>query len=144
MRRLILALSCVLAPTGLEASTKASYQHYLKALLYSNQGNHAEALREYEAALELDPQSDFMYQQAAASLDPESARPLYGLAQVYEVAQDTVNALAAYRSILEREPRNVALLNHLGELLAASGDAARARENFLKAKSLVSDNPTAC
>jgi len=49
---------------GAHASTKASYMHYLKALLLTNQGSHEGALKEYEEALEFDPQSAFVYQQA--------------------------------------------------------------------------------
>ena len=62
MRTLLLA--SLLLPAASHAE-KASYKHYLKALLLTNQGSYTEALLEYEAALQIDPQSAFMYEQAA-------------------------------------------------------------------------------
>lgn len=239
--------------------------HYLKALLHSHQGEHVQALQEYEAALELDPQSAFMYQQAAelaletgrtdkalelagrfvrlstgnpaahlllgnirwargdglgaqesfektlelrsgdkdalfalgnllssespekakeyfqqylavnpenaseaefqialleqragrpegaierlkSSIrsDPDNMQSRHALAQLYEAARDTEAALGAYLEMLGRDPRNVALLNRVGEIYFGQEDLVRAKEHFLRAKAVLPDHPAAC
>ncbi|MBI5243531.1 MAG: tetratricopeptide repeat protein [Elusimicrobia bacterium] len=285
-RTLALAAALFAAPflgRAAQASTKASYMHYLKALLLANQGSHEGALKEYEEALELDPQSAFMYQQAAelalqmgrldkareladrflkldpgnpdavllegnvawaqgdlpaaqASFErvlelkgegrgvkvstgaaaaegngaykqalfalanllsaespekakkyfeqylidnpdnaseaeyqialieqregrldsaaehlkeavrcsPDNAQARFALAQIYETKRDTEAALGVYMEILQSDPRNIALLNHVGELFFLRGESAKAREHFLRAKGVLRDHPAAC
>lgn len=264
IRGLLLSL-LLLAPAPARAAAKASYRHYLKALLLANQGSHAEALAEYEAALALDPQSVFIHEAAAelalevgrtdraqelaaklvelapgdasahfllgnvlwargdweaakaafektlelkpdftealfslgnllSSQSPEKAKSFleqylkenpdnaseaeyqiglieqragrldaaverlgaavaadadnmqarYTLAQVHEVRRDTEAALGVYLEILERDPRNVALLNHVGEMFFVSGRLDRASEHFERAKGLMPTNSATC
>ena len=247
------------------AASKSAYQHYLKALLHTNQGQYPEAMKEYEAALDLDPQSATMYQQAAqlalemgdasralvlakrfADLSPEnpeahlllgqvswakgeanaaraafekalSLKPGYSealfalgnllganspddakkylesyvkenpedasealyqiamlesragrdpqaeerlkasvasdpdhmqarhaLAQLYEARRDTEAALAAYQGILERDPRNIMLLNHIGEIFVLKEESAKAKELFTRAKEIAPSHPATC
>ncbi|MFA5138050.1 MAG: tetratricopeptide repeat protein [Elusimicrobiota bacterium] len=260
---------CAAALLGLPASSwaspKASYLHYLKALLHTNQGEFGQALQEYEEALKLDPQSAFICQQSAelslemgrldkalemarrlVELSPENPQAHYllgnihwarsepaearaafektlelkpdfhealfalgnllsiespekarryledylaqnpgnsaeaayqlslmeqrsgrlaeaasylkrsiaqdpanlqsriQLGQLYEMMRDTQSAVAEYREVLQRDPNNVSLLDHLGELLYAVDDAAGARELFEKAKALAPANATTC
>jgi tetratricopeptide (TPR) repeat protein len=259
----LLLILCLVTPAA--ASQKASYRHYLKAMLLANQGSFSEALREYEAALELDPESAFMYEQAAElaleigrtdravelsqrfaalapndpqahfllgnvhwargefeearaafektleirpdfqealftlgnllsaqspaaaveylerylkknpdnasdaeyqiaviaqragrlkdsishlrssiELDPDNMQARHSLAQIYEVERDTTAALAVYLEILDRDSRNVALLNHIGEMFYMKDDLVGAKEHFERAKSLQPSNPTVC
>lgn len=261
----ILLPALVLGPALAWASPKASYLHYLKALLLTNQGKYEAALREYEAALELDPQSAFMYRQAAdlalevgktdraaefagrfvelspeshlahyqmgnvhwargewreaqtsfektlelkpdyhealfalgnllssqsperakqylkdylaknpdnaseaayrialmeqrsghldesvtylklsIENDPGSVQPRLQLAQIYEVRRDTEAALAEYLNILRLDPKNVALLDHVGEMHYMKDDFEGAKRYFTRARELVPSDATAC
>ncbi|MBI3299863.1 MAG: tetratricopeptide repeat protein [Elusimicrobia bacterium] len=262
--RLLLAL-VLLAPGSALAAGKSAYQHYLKALLHTNQAQYAEAMKEYEAALALDPLSSTMLRQAtrlalemndaAKALDyasktcelapedpeaffllgqvrwargegpesraafekalalrpgysealfalgnllgalaPEDAKPYleryvkenpddssealfqiallesragrdseaesrlkeaitadadnmparHALAELYELRRDTDAALAAYSGIIERDPRNVVLLDHVGEIYVLKDDAAKAKEHFLRAKEIAPSHPATC
>lgn len=275
----LLALAALLAlPAGARASTKASQMHYMKALLLANQGNAEGALQEYRQALALDPQSAFLYQQAAelalesgrtdqareladrflalepanpdalllsgsvswaqgdvgaaqaayervlelrpktstgtapgdkpdayrqalfslanmlsaespgkakkyfeqylsdnpenaseahiqialieqragdldaaaerfkAALryDPDNTQARFALAQVYEMRRDTEAALGVYLELLEDDPRSIALLDHVGEIVYLQGDLPRAREFFQRAKAVSPDHPGTC
>lgn len=265
-RRPLLALLLLPAAAGPSAAAgKAAYKHYLRALLLTNQGSYPEALKEYEAALQLDPESAFMYQQAAElalemgstdralelarrfadlspenhqahyllanvhwargefdaarrsfertlelkpdyqealfalgnllsaqspgaarkylkdylannpenaseaeyqmavleqkagrleeaaahlrssiELEPENMQARFSLAQLYEARRDTEAALGQYLEILERDPQNVPLLNHVGEIYYLKDDLAGARERFERAKAIAPSNPAAC
>lgn len=260
------AAAVLLAVAGpAQAASKSAYQHYLKALLHTNQGQYPEAMKEYEAALDLDPQSATMYQQAAqlalemgdaaraltlskrfadlapenpeahlllgqvswakgdgdgaraafekalelkpgysealfalgnllganspddakrylesyvkenpddasealyqiamlesrsgrddkaeeklkASVlaDPDHMQARHALAQLYEARRDTEAALAAYQGILERDPRNIMLLNHIGEIYVLKDENAKAKELFQRAKEIAPSHPAAC
>lgn len=262
---ILLALGALLVASPVMASGKSAYQHYLKALLNANQGQYPDALKEYEAALALDPQSSTMYEQAAqlalemgntdralgfaarfAEISPENAQAQYllgqvnwargnadaakaafekalalkpghaqalyalgsllgnkspdeakkyladfvkenpdessealyqiglletrggndaeaekrfkeavaadadnmqarhALAQLYEGRRDTEAALIAYTGILDRDPRNVVLMNHIGEIFVLKDDNAKAKEFFLRAKDIVPSHPATC
>ncbi|HAH06213.1 MAG TPA: hypothetical protein DCM05_06745 [Elusimicrobia bacterium] len=275
----LLALSLLLAlPSAAQASNKASQMHYLKALLLANQGNPEGALQEYRRALAIDPQSVFLYQQAAElalesgrtdqarefadrflALEPENPDALllagsvswaqgdvkaaqasftrvlelkpkvstgtaggekgdayrqalfslanmlsaespekakryfeqyladnpenaseaesqialieqragrldaaaerfksalrfnpdntqarFALAQVYEMKRDTEAALGVYLELLADDPRSIALLNHVGEIVYLQGDLPRAKQLFQRAKEVLPDHPGAC
>jgi tetratricopeptide (TPR) repeat protein len=276
----LLALCTLLTLSSLaEASNKASQMHYLKALLLANQGNSEGALKEYQQALELDPQSSFLYQQAAelalesgrmdqarefadrflklepnspdarllsgnvawaqgdlraaqASFEgvlelkpkvstgtaaagekgdayrqalfalanlfsaespekakkyfeqyltdnpenaseaesqialieqragrldgaaehlrsalrynPDNSQARFALAQIYEMKRDTEAALGVYLELLQGDTRNIALLDHVGEIYYLQGDAARAKEHFQRAKAALPDHPATC
>jgi tetratricopeptide (TPR) repeat protein len=263
--RLFVLTLALLNPAAVHASAKASYEHFLKAVLLGNQGSFDAALKEYDEALAADPQSAYMYQQAAelaleagrpekalelarrfAKLDPanpdaffllgnvawargdaqgaqeafektlalqprhekalfalgnllssespEKAKTYferflkdnpenssdaeyqialiehragrlpsarehldaalrlnpdnmparYSLAQMLEVSFDTAAALDAFSDILQRDPRNVPLLNHVGEIYLNMDDPAKARERFLRAKEVLPDHPATC
>jgi len=253
-----------LAPAAI-AQTKASYKHYLKAVLLTNRGQYAEALRAYEAAISLDPESAFLYKngaelalevgqvdkalafverfselspgnaeahhllgnvrwargeleaaqaafektlelkpgheealfalgnllgaqsperakkylddyltanpgdasealyqialieqkagrteeavaryEASIAADPDNMQSRYSLAQLYEIRRDTGAALAAYNGILYRDPKNVVLLNHVGEISFMSGRIEEARGLFNRAKSIMPSHPATC
>ncbi len=262
---ILLALGALLAASPAAASGKSAYQHYLKALLNANQGQYPDALKEYEAALALDPQSSTMYEQAGqlalemgntdramefatrfSEISPENAQAQYllgqvqwargnpdaaraafekalalnpghaealfalgsllgnkspdeakkylqdfvkenpegssealyqiglletrggndaeaerrfkesvaadadnmqsrhALAQLYEGRRDTEAALSAYVGILERDPRNVVLMNHIGEIHVLKDDNVKAKELFLRAKDVAPSHPATC
>lgn len=67
----------------------------------------------------------------------------YGLAQTYEVMHETAAALGEYLGLLDRDPQNLPLLNHIGELYYLMDSPEEAEEYFLKAKEIQPDNPTA-
>ncbi|MBI2362223.1 MAG: tetratricopeptide repeat protein, partial [Elusimicrobia bacterium] len=258
-------LAALLAAVPAAAAVKSAYQHYLKALLHTNQGQYAEAMKEYEAALALDPQSATMFRQSAQlamemgdipralelatryvelapedaeaffllgqvrwargegeaareafekalalkpgysealyalanllgalspgeakkyferyaaenpedasealfqiavldsragldaeaearlresiAADPDNMQARHALAQLYEVRRDTDSALAAYQEILERDPRNIVLLNHVGEVFVLKDEGAKAKEYFLRAKEIAPSHPATC
>jgi len=262
---LIILSFSLLSAAGLSASSKQSYQHYLRALLLTNQGQYEEALQEYETALRFDPQSSFLYRQAAelalevgrverafelaqrflelspkspeahfllgnihwargeldlaqkdlettlelqpghqsallalgnllgaqspekakkyledyiaenpsdasealyhialieqragkvleamrrfrASIeaDPHNMQSRYSLAQLFEVRQDTRAALGEYLEILRLDPRNVLLINHVGEMHFREGRVDEARRFFLQARDVVPSHPASC
>lgn len=265
MNRLLIAALLAAVSTPVFAASKSAYQHYLKALLHTNQGQYSEAMQEYEAALDLDPQSSTMYQQAAqlalemgdasraftlakrfsdlspenpeaylllgqvnwakgdsdaarkafekalelkpgysealfalgnllgahspddakkylesyvkenpddaaealyqiamlesragkdpmaeerlkgaVAADPDHMQARHALAQLYEARRDTEAALAAYQGILERDPRNIMLLNHIGEIYVLKDDNVRAKDHFVRAKEIAPSHPASC
>lgn len=155
MRRL--ALSALLLLSGAApaaASAKASYLHYLKALLLSGQGSLPEALREYEAALALDPQSAFVYQQAAelalemgltdrakelaqrfARLEPKNPQAHLLVGNVLWASGDGAGSQAAFETALKLKPGWTEALFALAGLLGAqSPEKSKARfEQYLQA-----------
>ncbi|HBL16318.1 MAG: hypothetical protein A2X36_11840 [Elusimicrobia bacterium GWA2_69_24] len=125
----LLLLSCWLLPSGSAwASAKPSYQHYLKALLLSNQGEYKEALQEFEAALKLDPQSAFLCQQAAEL--------------ALSVGQ-TDRALDLVTHLLELSPGSADAWHLAGNIRWARGEAAEAQKAFEKALELQPGHQTA-
>ncbi|MEE8424421.1 MAG: tetratricopeptide repeat protein [Elusimicrobiota bacterium] len=142
MKSLLLAL--LLLPAASHAE-KASYKYYLKALLLTNQGSYTEALLEYEAALQIDPQSAFMYEQAAelaletgrvdralefskrlAELSPNNARAYYLLGNVHWARGEWRQSKEAFEKTLKIKPDYQEALFALGNLLGSqSPDEAR-------------------
>ncbi|HVE11959.1 MAG TPA: tetratricopeptide repeat protein, partial [Elusimicrobiota bacterium] len=145
MKRALLFALLGLSPAAAWASPKASYQHYLKALLYANQGDPAQALREYDAAIELDPQSASMRQQAAelalesgnmekaaslaegfVALAPNDPQAYLLLGNVRWARGELPQAQAAFEKALAIKPDFRDALLALGNLLGAqSPDKAR-------------------
>lgn len=142
----------LLAPAAL-ASTKASYKHYLKAVLLTNRGEYAQALQSYEAALSLDPESAFLYKNAAelalevgqvdralalaerfAELSPEDAEATQLLGNVHWARGELDEAKAAFEKTLQLKPGHQEALFALGNLLGAQSPdrAKRYLDDYLK------------
>ncbi|MBI4051540.1 MAG: tetratricopeptide repeat protein, partial [Elusimicrobia bacterium] len=118
----------VVSPQKSEASTKASYMHYLRGLLLEQQGSYADALAEYRMTLMLDPRSTFVYEQAL-----ELAMRIGQTDQALQWAQNLVQ-------LEPREPRSYVLL---GNVCWTRGETEKARANFAKALSLDAKYPQA-
>ncbi|MDE2292533.1 MAG: tetratricopeptide repeat protein, partial [Elusimicrobia bacterium] len=148
---LALALGAAAAAPA-AAAGKAAYQHYLKALLYSNQGQYPEAMREYDAALALDPESETVCEEAArlalqhgdndralqlaqrlVTLAPQSAEAEYLLGQVRWARGDGDEARAAFEQALALKPGYGDALFALGNLLSSQspGDALKYLETYV-------------
>jgi len=145
LRAALLAAVCFTA-TEARASAKASYLHYLKAVLLANQGDQEGAFREFEAAFELDPQSSFVCQQAAelaldmgktdqalryaerfVELSPEDPVARFLLGNVHWARGDWRQSQAAFEKTLELKPDFQEALLALGNLLGSqSPDKAKA------------------
>ncbi len=82
--------------------------------------------------------------QRAIEVDAEFLQARYALAQIYEVAKDTDAALAEYKGILPHDPKNLSLMNHVGELLFFRGRIDEAEASFDQVKALEPGNPAAC
>ena len=105
---------------------EAAEAHYQLALLEQKAGRVPEAIARLKKGLELSP----------------GALPMrYALAQIYEVRRDTDAALAEYLVISRQEPKNAALLNHIGEIYHIKGMKEEARERFETAKGLLPGDP---
>ena len=81
---------------------------------------------------------------AGLALEPESLPLHYALAQAYETAASTDAALAEYQQILELDPVNAALIDHIGEILVVKGDSEGARLRFETAHRLQPSDPFSC
>lgn len=136
----LLALGSLLAPK----SPKQARRH-LERYIAQNPNDAAEA--HYQLAkLEFDsgrlPES-VKQLQAGLLLEPDSLPLRYALAQAYELQAATEAALAQYGEILQLEPENAAVINHIGEMLAARGDLEEARSRFLAARRIQPGDPFA-
>jgi tetratricopeptide (TPR) repeat protein len=129
---------------SIESPEKA--RRYLEDYLAQNPGNSAEAA--YQLSLMAQRSGRLAdaatYLKRSIAQDPANLQSRIQLGQLYEMMRDTQSAVAEYREVLQRDPDNVALLDHLGELLYAVDDAAGARGLFEKAKALAPANATTC
>lgn len=128
----------------LSSQSPAKAREYFDRYLSTNPDNAAEA--HYQLALleqkegRLDKAEEHL--KAALAVNPDSFQARLTLAQVYEARKDTEAALAEYLKILERDPQNVALRNHIGELYFTRGELEPAAEHFRQAQNVAPDNPT--
>jgi len=107
----------------------ASEAHYQLAKLDFDAGRLSPAISHLKAGL---------------ALEPESLPLHYALAQAYETSASTDAALAEYQQILDLDPANAALIDHIGELLLAQGDSEGARARFAAAHRLQPSDPFSC
>ena len=70
---------------------------------------------------------------AALQVWPDDSTARFGRAFALQAAGDTAGAEHAYRALLDGEPRHVAALNNLAEVLAARGCYGSARETARRA-----------
>ena len=101
------------ALTHMEAANKAY-----------NSSNLLKALKEYNAAIELEPNFDEAWYNKALTLQ--------GIGRYDE-------ALDAYNTALEMDPENSAFYQNMGSIWASKGDVDKAREFYEKAASLAKD-----
>ena len=102
--------------------------HYLAGLALQREGRHVDAVERFEQALQR---------------QPGAFEPLFALAQS---ELDLQRPQAAERRVLEAlavDPENVFARNLLGDILLATGQPARAREQFLEAIRLHPRSPRA-
>jgi tetratricopeptide (TPR) repeat protein len=118
----------------------------LERFLKGNPDQAAETLHELA---KLDAQEE-KYADAADKLrrsialdDAESGASRLLLGQVYEVLHDTRAAVEQLKWVLSVEPEEYELWAHVGELQAAAGDLAQARQTFLELKEKRPDDPNA-
>ena len=134
----LLALGSLLAPKDPKAARRllerfvaenpddAAEAHYQIARLEFDAGRLAESVKQLKAGL---------------LLEPDNLPLRYALAQAYELQASTDAALSQYEEILQIEPGNVSVVNHIGEMLAGRGDVEGARSRFLAARRLQPGDP---
>lgn len=83
--------------------------HRVQAELYADEGRHADAVAEYQAAIQLQPNNPDLYE---------------GLGDEYRSMSQLDAAQTAYRKGLELGPANPVAMYNLGSALVESGDAA--------------------
>jgi tetratricopeptide (TPR) repeat protein len=109
---------------------QAAEAHYQIAKIDIDAGRYHEAEQHLKTAIDLEPDTD--------------ALPVrYALAQAYEARRSTDEALGAYLEILKGDPRNVALIDHVGEIYVVKDQWDDARSYFLSAKALQPAEPSA-
>lgn len=118
---LVLALSSQLSALSFADESKVSLQHYLQGVLYEQQGNYAQALKEYESVVILDPAAGYVYKRQA-----ELALEL----------GDPDKALAAAEQALKLEPPSAPNWRLMGNVRWARGEVGPAKEAFRKALDL--------
>jgi len=110
----------------------------------------AEALTEFQKAVDLDPKNNKAWEQIgflltdrmdytnaekafqnAVALQPGSAAALQGLAQVYFLTQQADKSIDMNKKLLDVEPDNITALYNLGVLVSAK-DPASAKQYFQK------------
>ncbi|TBR25935.1 tetratricopeptide repeat protein, partial [bacterium] len=130
----------------LGAKSPEDAKKYLESYVKENPDDAAEALYQIamlESRAGSDPKAEERLKGAIAA-DPDHMQARHALAQLYEARRDTEAALAAYQGILERDPRNIMLLNHIGEIYVMKDDNAKAKEVFSRAKDIAPSHPAAC
>ncbi len=128
------------------SANKRSTMHYMRALLLEHQGNFAEALQEFRAAVASDPQSGYLVEQAVGlalrtgradvalelaqhlvRIEPKSASARCLLGQVFWARGQMSEAKGAFEEALKLNERLPEALLALGNLLSAKSPA-KARE----------------
>ncbi|MDX6768289.1 MAG: tetratricopeptide repeat protein [Elusimicrobiota bacterium] len=145
----LLALPAAAAPTEAAGGQEAQ-RHYLRATLLERRGAYAEALAEFEKALELDPQSAFLAGEAAElalevedweraekwarrrlELAPKDAKSQLALGRVQWAKGRIPEAEKSLEKALELDPKNADTVFGLVELVAPK-DPKRARAILTK------------
>jgi tetratricopeptide (TPR) repeat protein len=130
--------------------------HVHQGLRYGAARQFDAALREYGAALALDPQSadvrdglarmlgragqdSLALQQFRALLQehPDDARAWYNLGNLFARRGRHLESLGAFRRAVELEPKREAAWNHIGEAYRALGDTLRAAAAYQQALRIV-------
>ncbi|RGP40461.1 Non-specific serine/threonine protein kinase [Altererythrobacter insulae] len=103
-----------------------------RAVFMLEQGRMALAQNDIDAAIDA--------YESALALDPGLSDALIALAQANRANGLPGKAIGYYRSVLAREPRNIAALAGEGEALAESGALEKARRNLAQLESLCGRN----
>ena len=130
--------------------------HVHTGLRYGAAGEFDAALREYHAALALDPQSADVRDGLARMLGragqdsvalvqfrtvlrdrPDDARTWYNLGNLFQRRGRHLEALGAFRRAVDLEPKREAAWNHIGEAYRALGDTVRAAAAYQRALEIV-------
>src|SRR5438309_91805 len=97
--------------------------HYDLALALKYKGETREALKEFEAAVELRPKW-------ADALNPNDAEAQYDLGRELRAGGDAAGAIAAFRRAIELKPDFEQAHYNLGLALRAQGDASSAKKEL--------------
>jgi tetratricopeptide (TPR) repeat protein len=104
----------------------AQLRHERSYLLHS-MGEHALALRRYQAALDINPQDTCA---------------LYGLGNVFYFFREYALALQRYQAIIDIDPRHTYALHGSGHAFYRLGRHAEARQSFLAGLAINEDRPS--
>lgn len=112
-----------------ESDNKNFLLHNNLANTLRDLGKYEEAIKEYEKAIEISPNSTNSY---------------INLASVFQYSlKDLDKALEIYKKAIEKNPENIDFLNLAGIVAEQKGDKEMARSFFEKTLSVQSDNQTA-
>jgi Tfp pilus assembly protein PilF len=136
--------------------------HYELANVYRESQRRDDAVREYRAALELDPRhaaahtnlgvilqdegqltEAMAHYQRALRSEPDFVQAHFNLANALRARGQIADAVGHYREALRLEPGLAAAHNNLGEILASQGQMDRAIEHFSEAVRLGPGSATA-
>lgn len=105
-------------PSAMEVTREAALTHYNLGQAFRKQAKYAEALREYELAVQAGEDRDLMEQATA---------------EVHLLRRDAAEALRLYDGLLTRQPQSPKLLNERGVALHQSGRYQEAQASYLAA-----------
>jgi len=103
----------------------------------------------YQIALIYQSKNDekkmFEYIKKSLDEDPSYLKPRYFMASYYESKGNFKDALKEYEKILEMDPDNIEILNHIGEIYLSSpiSDLEKAERYFLDTLKISSSDPSA-
>jgi tetratricopeptide (TPR) repeat protein len=97
-----------------------------------------------DAQEELYPAATDEFKRSIELDNAESDPARLALAQVYEITHDTAAAVEQYQRLLADDPDDMELWAHIGELQAAMGAEADARDTFQRIKDKHPGDPAAC
>lgn len=154
--------SCASATAYMAADNKESQysfskneqaiEYYNKGTTLMNEEKYEEALKEFKAAVTIDPKFAFCwdhigicnrrlknYEEAliaykkSLEIDPNGATPLQNIPIVYESLKKYPEAIEAYKTILKKQPNNPEGYYGMSRIFALDGDFEEATQKMCKA-----------
>ena len=113
-----------------------SYYHYIQGLIYKQAGDYIQAQREFEKTIELDPNAISVYRELIISyinsgdikkvspvletlrnlISDDDTNSILFIGGIYNLLNDTKNAIDYYNKVLNKEPTNINAIASLGTL----------------------------
>lgn len=134
--------------------------HYQRASAYRNGGDLADAIREYEEAIQINPRYTMARNDLGVILrsegrvteavdewntalrsDPHAVEPRFNLAQTLAAAGRYAEAITAYREVLAERPGHARAHLSLGTALVQTGRATEGWDEYARARELAPDDP---